>query len=195
MYVPKSFVAETLIVKKSRFIAWAERVDNRAEFKSLLVRAQSEYPDAGHHCWAYSCFGGRDEGCNDDGEPKGTAGRPMLNVLQHHELTNVAVVVSRYFGGVKLGTGGLSRAYSEATKLALSHVEGEPFTQYSTLTMTLDFSGEQLLRHLVSRYNASVNISYEPDGLLAIVQVDDKLRDTLADALLSAFGTESISDS
>ena len=193
MLVPKSFATETLIVKKSRFIAWADRVDCRDDFKQLLARAVEQYPDARHHCWAYSAFNGRDEGCNDDGEPKGTAGRPMLNVLQHSDVTNVGVVVIRYFGGTKLGTGGLARAYGEATKMVLDVLVTEEFSRMTTLSLLIDFSGEQLLRHIVSGYNASIDAAYHSDGMVAHVCVSESDYVALTDELSGAFPNVEIS--
>lgn len=187
MLVPKSFATDTLIVKKSRFIAWADRVDCRDDFKKLLALAVEQYPDARHHCWAYTTFNGRDEGCHDDGEPKGTAGRPMLNVLQHSNMTNVGVVVIRYFGGTKLGTGGLARAYGEATKMALEALVTEEFSMMVTLSLLIDFSGEQLLRHLVSGYNGSIDATYHSNGLEVKVCVSESDCAALIDELSNAF--------
>ena len=104
-------------IKRSRFITWIGRADDGGEARDLIAMAKSEYPDARHHCSAYIHEvpgANRVERSSDDGEPSGTAGRPMLDVLVGSGLTDVAAVVIRYFGGVKLGTGGLVRAYSDA---------------------------------------------------------------------------------
>ena len=117
-------VAE-LEIKKSRFIAWIGRSDDEAAARELIALARQEYPDACHHC---SAFQFHVDGANsverfsDDGEPSGTAGKPMLEVLRGSGLSNIAAVVIRYFGGVKLGTGGLVRAYSDAVTEALQQV-------------------------------------------------------------------------
>lgn len=104
-------------VKHSRFIAVLRRVDRAAEAQDFLDEQRRRYPDARHHCWAYITGNEpseRAERAGDDGEPGGTAGVPMLQVLRTRDLVDVAVVVTRYFGGVKLGAGGLVRAYSGA---------------------------------------------------------------------------------
>ncbi|AQA23100.1 hypothetical protein BTZ20_0700 [Rhodococcus sp. MTM3W5.2] len=107
-------VAETE-VKHSRFIAVLRRVDRATEAQDFLDEQRRRYPDARHHCWAYIAGdepSERAERAGDDGEPAGTAGVPMLQVMRTRDLVDVAVVVTRYFGGVKLGAGGLVRAYS-----------------------------------------------------------------------------------
>lgn len=112
-------------IKKSRFITWIARADDEDGAREVINAAKSEYPDARHHCSAYMhevAGGNRVERSSDDGEPSGTAGRPMLDVLQGSGLTNVTAVVIRYFGGIKLGTGGLVRAYSESVSQCLEKV-------------------------------------------------------------------------
>jgi uncharacterized YigZ family protein len=110
------------IIKRSRFITTAGHVNSRADAKQFIQQVRDQYPDASHHCWAHivgapSAFEGVDQ--SDDGEPKGTAGKPILNVLQHSGLGNVVFIVTRYFGGVKLGAGGLVRAYSQSASQAI----------------------------------------------------------------------------
>lgn len=112
-----------LEVKRSRFITWLRRVDDEAAARTLLAEARETYPDARHHCsaWVISVPDAQPLWhSSDDGEPSGTAGRPMLDVLVGSGLTDVAAVVVRYFGGTLLGTGGLVRAYSEAVASALA---------------------------------------------------------------------------
>lgn len=111
-----------LEIRRSRFITWLARADDEAAARALVDEARHTFPDARHHC---SAFVVRVPGANlverssDDGEPAGTAGMPMLEVLRGSGLVDVAAVVVRYFGGVKLGTGGLVRAYSDAVRSAL----------------------------------------------------------------------------
>lgn len=110
-----------LVEKKSRFIATVKRVESEEEAASFLEAMKRKYWDASHNCSAMVIgAGGELTRCSDDGEPSGTAGRPMLEVLLSEKLRNVVVVVTRYFGGTLLGTGGLVRAYTQAVKEGLS---------------------------------------------------------------------------
>lgn len=112
-------------VRHSRFIATVGPVRDRASFQALLEHEKKRWPDANHHCWAYLAGAPGDlryADKSDDGEPRGTAGRPILTVLEHCGLGFVAVVVSRYFGGVKLGAGGLVRAYGQSAGVAVAQV-------------------------------------------------------------------------
>jgi uncharacterized YigZ family protein len=103
--------------RKSRFLAWVFHCPSEETFTQRLYELQGEHPNGRHHCWAYKT--GDDYRFNDDGEPGGTAGRPMLQVLDGSTMSDVAVICVRYWGGTKLGTGGLARAYSAATRLAV----------------------------------------------------------------------------
>lgn len=105
--------------KKSRFIANIFHVESVTEADEKIKQINKKYYDAKHNCYAYIVDG--IEKCSDDGEPSKTAGSPMLDILKKNEFTNVLVVVTRYFGGILLGTGGLVRAYSEATKRAIEN--------------------------------------------------------------------------
>lgn len=112
-------------VKRSRFITTVNCVSDKADAMLFIQSVRNTFPDANHHCWAMAAGSPSDvyqQGQSDDGEPKGTAGKPMLNVLQHANLGNTALVVTRYFGGVKLGAGGLVRAYTQSVSSALSQL-------------------------------------------------------------------------
>lgn len=111
---------DEIVEKKSRFIASVIPVENEEEALEFIEKTKKQYWDARHNCFAYVIGErGQLQRCSDDGEPNGTAGKPMLDVLLGNELKNVAVVVTRYFGGTLLGTGGLVRAYSQAVKAGL----------------------------------------------------------------------------
>lgn len=118
----------SLEIKASRFLTTVAKVSDREAGKEFIRTISSHYADANHNCWAMVAGQPGDalsQDQSDDGEPKGTAGKPMLNALQHSGLGNVAVVVTRYFGGVKLGAGGLVRAYTRCVTDALSQIETE----------------------------------------------------------------------
>ena len=110
-------------IKRSRFIATATRTESAEEAREFIASIRSEFPDARHHCSAFSVTPAHSPNpilhSSDDGEPSGTAGRPMLDVLIGSRISNICVVVTRYFGGTLLGTGGLVRAYSESVRAAL----------------------------------------------------------------------------
>ncbi|MBD5308466.1 MAG: YigZ family protein [Bacteroides sp.] len=124
--------------KMSRFIAFVFPVSSAEQAREEIARVAADYHDARHVCWAYRLGAdGTDTQCNDNGEPSGTAGRPILGQIRSAGLTNVAVAVVRYFGGIKLGTSGLITAYKEATRLAIE--EAEIVTGFETDTVTVVF--------------------------------------------------------
>ena len=156
---PGEFYSFELEIKKSRFIAWADKVDDRAEAMAFLAKAREAYPDARHHCWAYQVGNPRspsNAGMSDDGEPSGTAGKPILNVLQHKGIGDVMVIVIRYFGGVKLGAGGLVRAYSGACEKVMSQLPVVQAVVEVESTVDVDFADEQLVRHWLSQHDGRV---------------------------------------
>lgn len=148
--VPAGYLERETEVKKSRFIARVAPVSSREEVKAWLDQAHRDHPDARHVCWAYQI--GRpgsaaEAAMNDDGEPSGTAGKPILSVIQHKDMGDVLVMVIRYFGGIKLGAGGLVRAYAGAAESVLSAVERVVQKPVITATVTMSFADEQPLRH------------------------------------------------
>ena len=157
--VPAAPYQSEYSVKKSRFIARVVPGTTREDVNVAVALARTDYPDAGHHCWAYLL--GRPEdassaGMNDDGEPAGTAGKPILNVLQHGHLGDVLVIVIRYFGGIKLGAGGLVRAYSTATAQALDEAPAYTHRDLLPFVASGDFSLEQPLRHFLTGVEGEV---------------------------------------
>jgi len=147
-------------IKKSRFIARAAYVSCREEAMAFLEQAKNDYPDARHHCWAYligNPQSASSAAMNDDGEPGGTAGKPILNVIQHKGVGDVMVVIIRYFGGIKLGAGGLTRAYSSATEALFSSMHIEQWQPVIQMQLLCDFSQEQSVRHWAGQHNAQVD--------------------------------------
>ena len=110
-----------IIVKKSKFIATLYEANSKDEAEKILQDIRKKYFDAKHHCYAYIIE--KIEKCSDDGEPSGTAGAPLLALLKSANLTNVIIIVTRYFGGILLGTGGLVRAYTESAKNAIENAK------------------------------------------------------------------------
>jgi len=152
--------AETVTeVKKSRFIARAAKVTDRQAALVLVAQARRDHPDARHHCWAYllgNPASASSAVANDAGEPSGTAGKPILNVIQHKGVGDVLVVVIRYFGGIRLGAGGLVRAYSGAAEAVMSLLPLEQAVPMQAVRLVLDFSQEQLLRHWTGLHETQV---------------------------------------
>lgn len=136
--------------KKSRFIATIRKCESESEAVSFIEEMKKTYWDARHNCYAF-CVGARGEltRCSDDGEPSGTAGRPILEVLLGEGICNAAVVVTRYFGGVLLGTGGLVRAYTRAVKEGLSHCTFGWMCYGTELEVTTDYNGVGKILYLL----------------------------------------------
>ncbi len=171
-FVMTNEVQKNLEVKKSDFITWLKAVDSREQAMAYLQQAKDAYPDARHHCWAYimgDSANSQTAAMSDDGEPSGTAGKPMLNVLQHKPVNNVMAIVIRYFGGIKLGAGGLVRAYSQAVEQAFGEAELEPVVVKSEHRLRLDFAQEQWIRHQLSLLKGQViEIDYSNDVKMTV---------------------------
>lgn len=178
LYVYKGGQGE-ITEKKSRFIATVRPVESEEEAVSFINETKKKYWDARHNCSAF-VIGKRQEltRCSDDGEPAGTAGRPMLDVLLKENIHNAAVVVTRYFGGVLLGTGGLVRAYQQATKAGLSASEIIEKKDGAVLFIRTDYTGIGRLQYLFAQEKITVmDTVYEADVLVkAVIPENDKKR-------------------
>lgn len=141
-----------LVIKKSRFIGCVQPVADRAAALAVVAALRAEHPGAAHVCWAL--MAGGQSAANDDGEPGGTAGRPMLEVLRHQELEGVLATVVRYFGGVKLGAGGLVRAYTDAVAQALLGAHKLPLQRLRTLACSVPYAMEGMLRREIAAAGA-----------------------------------------
>lgn len=156
-----------IVEKKSRFIATVRPVESEAEATAFINEMKKKYWDARHNCSAF-VIGENNEltRCSDDGEPAGTAGRPMLDVLLREEIHNVAVVVTRYFGGVLLGTGGLVRAYQKSTQEGLSQSTIIEKRKGKILCIGTDYTGIGKLQYLFGQNQISiVDTEYAADVL------------------------------
>lgn len=177
--VPACIHQAELEIKKSRFIARATVVTSREEFMLFLQEVRHQYPDARHHCWAYLLGDpatASSAAANDDGEPSGTAGKPILNVIQHKQIGDTAVVVTRYFGGVKLGAGGLVRAYSQATELVLAELPMQQVLSFIQCDVECDFAHEQPIRHFCEQTQSRVEgVRYSENVYLQLAVVQSGL--------------------
>lgn len=147
------------IIDRSRFLCTIERVRTVEEAQAFIREMNAEFPDATHNCWAYvvGAPGSTDRiGMSDDGEPHGTAGRPMLTVLQHCGVGEIAAVVTRYFGGIKLGTGGLVKAYGGAVQEALASLPTEERVDTVTVQFAVGYALVGAVQQLLPEVHADV---------------------------------------
>jgi uncharacterized YigZ family protein len=155
-------------VRRSRFIATIGRAATPADAAAFVDGVSAEFADATHNCWAYVAGppGSTDRiGMSDAGEPHGTAGRPMLNALLHGGIGDVVAVVTRYFGGTKLGTGGLVRAYAGAVQQALESLPLAEHVQMVPLTVVVDYPGVSAVQQLFAAFEVEVvSQKYEADA-------------------------------
>lgn len=188
--VPEQPLECEIEVKKSRFIASAALAENRGQALEILALAKQKYPDARHHCWAYLIGNPNSPltvAMSDDGEPSGTAGKPILNVLQHKHVGDIMLVVSRYFGGVKLGAGGLVRAYSSAAESLMQQLKSVDKVPLSRCCLIGGYALEQTLRHWLSLHQGEIeavnydfNHSEHSDGSISLqVSIADQKLDEL----------------
>ena len=157
--------------KRSRFIGHLKRVETEADARAYIEQMKKKYYDARHNCWCYVLHEGGVVRYGDDGEPQGTAGQPMLNVLQREGVENAVCVVTRYFGGVLLGAGGLTRAYSKSAKDALDAAGKAPMALWSRLRVNVPYPLFERLGRLIeahggvtegSDYGADVSVTLRP---------------------------------
>jgi uncharacterized YigZ family protein len=172
-------VHSELVIKKSRFLGCVQPVADRAAALAVVAALRAEHPGAAHVCWAL--LAGGQSAANDDGEPGGTAGRPMLEVLRHQQLEGVLATVVRYFGGVKLGAGGLVRAYTDAVAQALLGAEKVQLQRMLALACRLPYALEGLVRRELQdagatlaevRHDEAVEIAFSvAEGAAAALQM------------------------
>ena len=151
-------VQSEINIKKSQFICSLYPTKNKKESKEIIQKLNNEYSDATHNCTAYIVNDG--EGYDDNGEPGGTAGKPMINVLRKNDLHNVTAIVTRYFGGIKLGAGGLVRAYSKSVMEAIGEAEIVEIEEYNVYRLTFEYSDIKIVDGEI-RNNKLVSIDKE----------------------------------
>ncbi|GAA6166522.1 YigZ family protein [Sessilibacter corallicola] len=161
--IPTAEHCAEIEIKRSQFIAFANHAASREAAEAFIKDIRTRHPQARHVCWAYIAGPPNTtiRSMSDDGEPSGTAGRPMLAVIEHSEFSEIVVAVVRYFGGIKLGTGGLQRAYSDSVSAVLKDLPKAEFVAQSKIKINADFSNESLVRRLVDKYQATIeNVEY-----------------------------------
>lgn len=164
---PKENAHASIEIKKSIFKAFSYPILDKASLKTHLDELKASHPDARHHCWAYIIGDPENTtsaGFDDDGEPSGTAGKPILNVLQHKKIGNCAIIVVRYFGGIKLGAGGLTRAYSQSAQSVVDNMSLIPHIPTVNIHIITDFATEAQCRHLIGLVKGNIlEVNYSAD--------------------------------
>jgi uncharacterized YigZ family protein len=188
--VPAREARHEIKVSNSRFIATAGPVMSVDEAKVLVARVRREYPDATHHVLA--CVIGHGNSvtmyCNDDGEPSGTAGRPALAVLKGTGLGDIAVVVSRYYGGTNLGTGGLTRAYGDAVRVVLATLARARKVSTHTLGIRIPYACFERVRRLILAHRGQLINQEFGENVILVARLDVIDFDLIQDALRDASG-------
>ncbi|WP_346795620.1 YigZ family protein [Halomonas sp. Bachu 37] len=181
-------------VEKSRFLAWLCHAPTPAAFENLLLAARAAHPNASHHCSAFIAGPPGEQnliGFSDDGEPGGTAGRPMFQVLEGSGIGQVGCVVIRYFGGTKLGTGGLARAYAQAVAKGLEALPTHEVVERDAYLLQVDFSAEAEVRNWLHENDiaildveyaargAALTIGWPRDQALDLSPLENRLKQTV----------------
>lgn len=146
-------------IKKSRFIGFAKKANTRQEAITFINELKQSYPDSRHICWGYLIGdpnNSTNAGCNDDGEPSGTAGKPILAQINYSNIGNVVVAVVRYFGGIRLGAGGLVRAYRESAQKSLLELETKEYIPIEEILIELPFNEESAIRKAISNLHGEI---------------------------------------
>ena len=185
--VPFSDYAEdSFVEKRSKFTGRLWRVETAEEAVSKIREMRETYWDATHHCYAYILREGNLMRYSDDGEPQGTAGMPMLDVLRHAGLVNVCCVVTRYFGGILLGTGGLVRAYTKGAQLAVAAAGIQQMSRFATLLIACRYNLCGAVQQILPAQDCTVeDVDYGADVTLTVIQPVGRL-DALNAALAEA---------
>lgn len=176
-----------IVEKKSRFIAHVQPVGSEEEALEFIGKIKKKYWDARHNCYAYTAGANREvTRCSDDGEPSGTAGKPILEVLLGADVTNVAAVVTRYFGGTLLGTGGLVRAYTQAAREAIENA-GIGIMRYKTeMTIEIDYTDVGKVQYLLGSRKINIAQSRYAEKVEFDIRIPEEERTEISSALTEA---------
>lgn len=181
----------TITERKSKFIAYIHPVATEEEVKELLEEHRKKYYNARHICWAYMLGPLREEfRANDDGEPSGTAGRPILGQINSFELTDVLILVIRYFGGTLLGTGGLIKAYREAATAAIESVTIVEKTIDDTIRIYFEYPLLNEVMRILNMYEEATWVQHFTETCEMVITIRQSQSDQLAQALSKIYGVE-----
>lgn len=196
-YIPIRAAEAETEVKKSRFIALLYPAKDRSEAMTRLDQVRQAYPDARHHCWAYILGNPQRGGLaaqSDDGEPSGTAGKPILNVMQHKQLRDAMLIVVRYFGGTKLGAGGLVRAYGAATQAVIDQADLAPYQTMKHVEAVFDFKFESQVRRWADELSIEITGTSYSDTVRYHMSFPEQVESTLKEKLSTVGHIQSIDD-
>ncbi len=183
LYTIRKFARIEQKIKKSKFIASAFPVSTEDEAKKRIAEIKKEFHDSRHSPFAYVVNNGKIERYSDDGEPSQSSGPPILNHIKGKELINVLVIVIRYFGGIKLGIGGLIRAYGSSAKLVIESADIIPFVLYERVEITYDYNHTNYVMHIIDKYGAEViENSYTDKGKL-VVKIKEEIASSFIDEI------------
>ena len=179
----KESVQTEIVVKKSKFICNLIRVENQKEAEECIKKIKKKYYDARHNCVAYRVIENEQivEKPSDDGEPSGTAGGPMLNILQKNNLCNIVVIVTRYFGGILLGTGGLVRAYSDATFEAINMAEKIEKCIGLEAEAELDYNNLESFKYYCKKNDIYIKNCDYSNKIICRIQLEERTKEKLID--------------
>ncbi len=195
-FLPAKTHQVELQIKGSQFIAWAAPTHSKPESMAFIQTLRIEHPQANHVCWAYIAGSPAStvRSMSDDGEPNGTAGRPMLKVLEYSGLGNIVVAVVRYFGGIKLGKGGLQRAYSDAVLLVLEDMPVQQYVSRLELALVYDYAYEDSISRLCNRYDGvDIVINYNQQVSMHLALANNQITQFKEEALQITAGKIRIS--
>lgn len=180
--IPDQSLSVETEVRKSRFICHLGHAETADQAREFIASIKQQHADATHNCWAFQTEqpgSSRSIGCSDDGEPHGSAGKPMLNILSHAEIGEIVAVVTRYYGGTKLGTGGLARAYSDSVKSALAQLVSCEKIEWQFATLTVDYSLQPGIEKIVQDMEAEIIELQFNDKVTIKIRYDDQSLDAI----------------
>ena len=184
--VIKDFATDSFIEKKSEFISYVKRIEDEDEAKAFIKEISTKHADATHNCYAYILKGTEVARFSDDGEPGGTAGMPMLEVLKREGVSGVCVVVTRYFGGILLGAGGLVRAYSHSAKIAVEGANIIRMSPCTVLRVVCDYGFYGRLSTLVPEFGGIIENTEFGENVTMEFRLQSKDADSFTAALTEA---------
>lgn len=173
-HIPACFIEVEQEIKKSRFITQIAHTNGHQQVSQFVAQVRAEHPQARHHCWACVCSAPGDphgSGFSDDGEPSGTAGKPMLAHLVGSGLGQLTAVVIRYFGGIKLGTGGLVKAYGSSVGQALEQLETKLYVPLASIEFSYRYELQAIVELLIKRFNVKILHSEYLDKVFVCVEI------------------------